>query len=232
MLFKYNENYEVELESANLANRKLPDNWQKMIDDHHKEIEEINALEPEHREEIRQSILKTVLAYHPDSPASEIASGVLNYTSEPYRQYIKEQSKKWTFDSSDLILKKNNERYETEMDDYIEKQTFDTKFGRYYANIKTFDLDTEGSTYNTFTHNHKVNFLGKVRSHLSKEEEVLKDDKVGMQDFLNDQKPEYIKQLHHRTKKDGEDTYSNIVEEFGSRQHFPSIVSVSGILGD
>ena len=231
MIFKNSKNLEMESEYAKGFVSQTHNDWNNLISNHSKEIEEINALKDNEREEIIQKIIRIVSSHIPESdPTSIVRGGIFVFDSSPYHEYLKDFSKKTLRSSSDNVINTNIDKYTNFMNDFLNGKNINTTFGSYFFKINKINLETEHTDAYKVSQNHETSLNALTVAHSDGSIKKVNEDVVGLSELSNEIKGEYNSILSSLETNDINAAYQEEAEEYYATSHSACIQRISEAL--
>ncbi len=194
MMYSLEKRQNVPAEQARENLEFLLKIWiERGIYDHSKAIQELNGLDEASRKEIKQKMVKALIACLPEVEqfASIIIEGMCRFDSQPFQEYMSKFFKGFLRDLVFSETKKKADLYFAAAADFIKQEKLAGKLGDYFFVLKKMSLEVSALTSLEYELSARSEFEPKVQLSSDKSIKDVAKDEVNLSAHLADRNYQY-----------------------------------------
>lgn len=210
MNVSYKRDLELESQTTKESISMLTYEFQQMLESNAKAIAEIKALSDEDAKDQIKSIIASSLD---DVDPYEVLEWVLWLSAEPYESYLESQSSKWNMSIGKDITHKNKDRYQNDLQEYLDQQKLSTNLWDYHFDLKSISYWVDSASPYSISLNHTNTMQPMVRIRANGQLQTVEKDEVWLEQFSQDVEPMYFKLDTNNIIKDRSEEYKQLMND-------------------
>jgi hypothetical protein len=231
MTYTIREEWNCTITTATSTINMLIDRWNSFAAKEADAIRELQNLEPGARTTELELLRARILNDLPDvTPSNIIDDGLMNNSSEPYRNYIANESNIWITKAIENTLHTNKDKYVTMLNELLKDRQKQAHLGKYLFESRTFDITATPADGNAANVHLSIDLEAKVIIDADSRKANIDNDTVGLTDIGNDIKDTYLTRIKPELEKDLRQYYDAEASNFNNNALGAALRDMQGIL--